>query len=94
MIQNELDSRKFETEEYLPISNISKIMKSVLDQKTKISREAKDLVQESVTEFICFITSEASFKCKKEKRKTGILRNNLIKSQCSGFAICHEKIRF
>ncbi len=57
-------------EEYLPISNISKIMKSVLNPKLKISKEAKQLVEESVTEFICFITSEASEKCKKEKRKT------------------------
>ncbi len=45
-------------------------MKSVLDKKLKISKEAKQLVEESVTEFICFITSEASEKCKKEKRKT------------------------
>ena len=57
-------------EEYLPISNISKIMKSVLDPKLKISKEAKALVEECVTEFICFITSEASEKCKREKRKT------------------------
>jgi nuclear transcription Y subunit beta len=62
-----------ENDEYLPISNIAKIMKNVLDKNTKISREAKNLVQESVTEFICFITSESSDKCKKEKRKTGRL---------------------
>ena len=78
-----------ENEEYLPISNIAKIMKSVLDKKTKISREAKNLVQESVTEFICFITSEASFKCKKEKRKTGIFNH----SECSGFIVCDEEAR-
>lgn len=57
-------------QEFLPISNISKIMKSVLDDKLKISKEAKSLVEECVTEFICFITSEASEKCKLEKRKT------------------------
>ena len=57
-------------EENLPISNISKIMKRYLDNNMKISKEAKELVEECVTEFICFITSEASDKCKKEKRKT------------------------
>ena len=65
-----------ENDEYLPISNIAKIMKNVLDRNTKISREAKNLVQESVTEFICFITSEASDKCNTEKRKTG---NHLLR---------------
>ena len=57
-------------EEYLPISNIYKIMKSVLEKKIKISKESKTLVEECVTEFICFITSEAAEKCKKEERKT------------------------
>lgn len=57
-------------EENLPISNISKIMKKYLDNNMKISKEAKELVEECVTEFICFITSEASDKCKREKRKT------------------------
>ena len=57
-------------DENLPLSNISKIMKKYLDPSTKISKEAKELVEESVTEFICFLTSEASDKCKREKRKT------------------------
>ena len=59
-----------EDNEYLPISNINKIMRSVIDDNLKISKEAKNLVEECVTEFICFITSEASEKCKREKRKT------------------------
>ena len=54
----------------LPISNLSKIMKMHIHENTKISKEAKELVEECVNEFICFITSEASEKCKKEKRKT------------------------
>ena len=71
-IKQEGDSDKIpmEDNEYLPISNINKIMRSVIDEKLKISKEAKNLVEECVTEFICFITSEASEKCKKEKRKT------------------------
>lgn len=57
-------------DENLPLSNISKIMKKYLDSNTKISKEAKELVEEYVTEFICFLTSEASDKCRREKRKT------------------------
>jgi nuclear transcription Y subunit beta len=69
--QHDIDNDQLENdEENLPISNISKIMKKYLDSNMKISKEAKELVEECVTEFICFITSEASDKCKKEKRKT------------------------
>ena len=36
----------------------------------KIAKDAKETVQECVSEFISFITSEASDKCQQEKRKT------------------------
>lgn len=69
--QNDSKESSFNNnEEYLPISNISKIMKTVLNDNLKISKEAKTFVEACVTEFICFITSEASEKCKREKRKT------------------------
>mmetsp|Transcript_8363 Transcript_8363/g.16095 ORF Transcript_8363/g.16095 Transcript_8363/m.16095 type:complete len:149 (-) Transcript_8363:320-766(-) len=55
---------------YLPIANIARIMKRSLPSNAKISREAKEVVQESVSEFISFVTSEASDKCFREKRKT------------------------
>ena len=45
-------------------------MKIVLPEPTKISKESKETVQETVSEFISFITSEASDKCMQEKRKT------------------------
>lgn len=50
-----------EQEKYLPIANISRIMKKTIPQHGKISKEAKEVVQECVTEFICFITSEYLF---------------------------------
>ncbi|XP_043702880.1 nuclear transcription factor Y subunit B-3-like isoform X2 [Telopea speciosissima] len=59
-----------EQDRFLPIANISRIMKKVVPQNGKISKEAKDCVQECVSEFISFITSEASDKCNREKRKT------------------------
>ncbi|CAH9096163.1 unnamed protein product [Cuscuta europaea] len=59
-----------EQDRFLPIANISRIMKKVLPPNGKIAKEAKDTLQECVSEFISFITSEASDKCQKEKRKT------------------------
>ncbi|XP_060183863.1 nuclear transcription factor Y subunit B-1-like isoform X1 [Lycium barbarum] len=59
-----------EQDRYLPIANIGRIMKKGLPTNAKVAKEAKDTVQECVSEFISFITSEASDKCQKEKRKT------------------------
>jgi len=42
----------------LPIANISRIMKNALPENAKIAKDAKECVQECVTEFIAFITSE------------------------------------
>ena len=59
-----------EQDRYLPIANIGRIMKRALPPNAKIAKDAKDIVQECVSEFISFITSEASDKCKRERRKT------------------------
>lgn len=47
-----------EQDRYLPIANISRIMKKALPANGKIAKDAKDTVQECVSEFISFITSE------------------------------------
>ncbi|KAG8363832.1 hypothetical protein BUALT_Bualt19G0063200 [Buddleja alternifolia] len=54
----------------LPIANIGRIMKQVLPSNAKISKEAKERMQECASEFISFVTGEASDKCNKENRKT------------------------
>mmetsp|Transcript_15323 Transcript_15323/g.21157 ORF Transcript_15323/g.21157 Transcript_15323/m.21157 type:complete len:193 (+) Transcript_15323:162-740(+) len=59
-----------EQDRFLPIANISRIMKRSLPENAKIAKDAKETVQECVSEFISFITSEASDKCQQEKRKT------------------------
>lgn len=59
-----------DNERYLPIANINRIMKKSLPENAKISKDAKQTIQECVTEFIFFITSEACERCKVEKRKT------------------------
>src|SRR5882672_7136390 len=52
------------------IANVSRIMKSSVPPTAKIAKDAKECVQECVSEFISFITSEAAEKCQTEKRKT------------------------
>lgn len=59
-----------ELDKFLPIANVSRIMKKSLPPNAKISKEAKETVQECVSEFISFVTGEASDKCQREKRKT------------------------
>lgn len=59
-----------EQDRWLPIANVARLMKSTLPQTAKVSKDAKECMQECVSEFISFITSEASDKCVREKRKT------------------------
>lgn len=55
---------------FLPIANVARIMKNSIPPNGKIAKEAKECVQECVSEFISFITSEAAERCQQEKRKT------------------------
>ncbi|KAF9261302.1 histone-fold-containing protein [Marasmius fiardii PR-910] len=59
-----------EQDRFLPIANVSRLMKSAVPPTAKIAKDAKECVQECVSEFISFITSEAAEKCMMEKRKT------------------------
>ncbi|XP_077994263.1 nuclear transcription factor Y subunit beta-like [Glandiceps talaboti] len=59
-----------EQDRFLPIANVNRIMKKSIPKSGKIAKDAKECVQECVSEFISFITSEASERCHQEKRKT------------------------
>ncbi|XP_057330651.1 uncharacterized protein LOC130671002 [Microplitis mediator] len=59
-----------EQDRFLPIANVAKIMKKAIPEAGKIAKDARECVQECVSEFISFITSEASDRCYMEKRKT------------------------
>lgn len=70
---DQVHGQEFEVKEqdrWLPIANVARIMKTALPENAKIAKEAKECMQECVSEFISFITSEASEKCQQEKRKT------------------------
>ncbi|CAO1942956.1 unnamed protein product [Urochloa humidicola] len=54
----------------LPIANVGRIMKDVLPPQAKISKRAKETIQECATEFVGFVTGEASERCRRERRKT------------------------
>jgi nuclear transcription Y subunit beta len=47
-----------EQDRFLPIANISRIMKKSLPGNAKIAKDAKETMQECLSEFISFITSE------------------------------------
>ena len=46
-----------EQDRFLPIANVARIMKNALPGSAKVSKEAKECVQECVSEFISFIVS-------------------------------------
>lgn len=54
----------------LPIANVGRIMKDVLPPQAKISKSAKETIQECTTEFVGFVTGEASERCRRDRRKT------------------------
>jgi len=74
-----------EQDRFLPIANVVRIMKTVIPKSGKIARDARECVQECVSEFVSFITSEASDRCHQEKRKTINGEDILFAMQSLGF---------
>uniref|UniRef100_A0A3P9QHW8 Nuclear transcription factor Y subunit beta n=1 Tax=Poecilia reticulata TaxID=8081 RepID=A0A3P9QHW8_POERE len=72
---------------YLPIAIVARIMKNSVPQTGKIAKDAKECVQECVSEFITFITSEASERYHYEKRKTINREDILFAMSTLGFNI-------
>ena len=75
-----------EFDNYLPLANIGRIIKNNLPKDVKLSKSSKETLQECVSEFISFITSEANDKCNLEKRKIifsglNLISKNLIKGE-------------
>ncbi|KAM7478203.1 hypothetical protein LguiA_026416 [Lonicera macranthoides] len=62
-------TKSSKSDKLLPIANVGRIMKRILPPNAKISKEAKETIQECATEFVSFVASEASDKCHKENRK-------------------------
>ena len=86
----ELFDKNFPTDcrdRHLPINSFDRIMKSSLPKSAKISLDSKETVQISTTEFICFVTSEASDKRRQdeEKHKTICGQDLLVAMSALGF---------
>ncbi|CAF1148850.1 unnamed protein product [Rotaria sordida] len=82
-----------EQDRFLPIANVAKIMKKGVPEKGKIAKDAKETIQECVSEFISFITSEASDRCLQEKRKTINGEDILLAMLTLGFDSYVEPLR-
>uniref|UniRef100_A0A8C2A2B1 Nuclear transcription factor Y subunit beta n=1 Tax=Cyprinus carpio TaxID=7962 RepID=A0A8C2A2B1_CYPCA len=91
---------------YLPIANVARIMKNAIPQTGKVisgnfknvscnlgSKDAKECVQECVSEFISFMTSEASERCHQEKRKTINGEDILFAMSTLGFDMYVEPLK-
>ncbi|WMV23748.1 hypothetical protein MTR67_017133 [Solanum verrucosum] len=59
-----------EQDRFMPIANVIRIMRKTLPPHAKISDDAKETIQECVSEFISFVTGEANDRCQREQRKT------------------------
>ena len=71
--EEQVGHSQIEQDRFLPIANIGRIMKEALpeqDPAPKIAKDSRETMQECVSDFISFITSEASDKCQADKRKT------------------------
>lgn len=64
------ESFKRDANLYLPMANIIKIMRRMLPENAKIADDAKETIQECVSEFIDHITREANTICHHDHRKT------------------------
>lgn len=74
-----------EQDRWLPINNVARLMKNTLPMTAKVSKGAKMCMQECVSEFISFVTSEASDRCTADKRKTINGEDILISLHALGF---------
>ncbi|KAL7157642.1 hypothetical protein ABFS83_02G091100 [Erythranthe nasuta] len=59
-----------EADLYMPMTNIVRVLRRTLPPHAKISDDAKEIIQECVSEFISFVTSEANEKAHREYKKT------------------------
>ena len=85
-IENSESGELREQDRFLPIANVARIMKKGIPSQGKIAKDARECVQECVSEFISFITSEASDRCQAEKV---IIFFISIKNYSNAILLCH-----
>lgn len=76
--EGDVDGRlKRDPDQYMPIASLMRIMRRVLPDDAKVADDAKETIQECVSEFITFITREANESCHREYRRT-VTPNDVI----------------
>mmetsp|Transcript_4561 Transcript_4561/g.7683 ORF Transcript_4561/g.7683 Transcript_4561/m.7683 type:complete len:216 (-) Transcript_4561:156-803(-) len=58
-----------EQDRLLPAANVGRMMQRALPASVKIARDARCFMQEALSEFICFVTSEVNDLCLENERK-------------------------
>ncbi|XP_052206867.1 transcriptional activator hap3-like [Diospyros lotus] len=58
-----------DNDNHLPVSRVTKIMRRALPPKTRITKEAIEVMQHCATNCIHFVTSNANIGCKQDNRK-------------------------
>ncbi|EYU35740.1 hypothetical protein MIMGU_mgv1a021382mg, partial [Erythranthe guttata] len=76
---------KRDADEYMPIANITRILRRVLPTHAKVADDAKEAIQECVSEFISFITAEANRRCRRDYRTTVTTEDVLAAMASLGF---------
>ncbi|XP_012841019.1 PREDICTED: nuclear transcription factor Y subunit B-9-like [Erythranthe guttata] len=76
---------KREADQYMPTTNITRIMRCVVPDHVKIADDAKEAIQVCVSEFINFITAEANNRCHRDYRKTVTPEDVLAAMMSLGF---------
>ena len=97
------DSHAYSDANIRNFAPVARIMKTALPENAKIAKEAKECMQECVSEFISFITSEgtsirvsAAQEAKVDpiisigKMPAGETKNG----QWRGYSLCHDLVRF
>ncbi|KAK4487434.1 hypothetical protein RD792_005931 [Penstemon davidsonii] len=79
---NPQETFKHDADQYMPITNVIRIMRQILPSNAKIADDAKETIQECVSELIRFITRTAKKNCRKEHRET-ITPENIISAMGS-----------
>nr|KYP49789.1 Nuclear transcription factor Y subunit B-9 [Cajanus cajan] len=69
----------------MPITNVTKITRKILPNNAKISDSAKEMIQQSATKFITFVTRKAKERCQSEYRKIMNVEDMLWAIQKLGF---------
>ncbi|CAP27284.1 Protein CBR-NFYB-1 [Caenorhabditis briggsae] len=87
------DKPVLDQERYLPIANVTRLMKGQMDPQAKLAKDAKECVQECVSEFITFVASEAAEICNQQKRKTIMADDLLTAMESLGFDNFAEPMR-